>query len=295
MQALKSSCTHERRKCSSLATSRRIRVWELEIFLLIYRHAFNLTCIVAHGPHFGARVSSYSTESQLLFLSHLPLRSSANQASSVCASLHLTSADVRTAPEMAPSVLPYEPALLSNDAFETLLVSLKPITSQIEPNLRPDQLVSRNPFFDSLRTPELRVHEATLNPTPETANLTLTDNLGVTNASTLSPTLELFNELGSVQKDGMRKLLEAAWRQDPLSTLKVSSEPAGPLNPPKLTPNYCRSSGALGQSLAARERRRRGPEVLPGSPKCTLKPSSVTSRILFSPSIASPKSARPMM
>ncbi|ORY73605.1 hypothetical protein BCR35DRAFT_281512 [Leucosporidium creatinivorum] len=122
---------------------------------------------------------------------------------------------------MTPSVLPYEPALSSNDAFDALLGSLKPITSASKPQPTSEEPVTHNPFFDSQRTPELQVHESTENPTAETANLTLTDNLGVTNASTLSPTLGLFNELGSVEKDEMRELLEAAWKEDPLATLKI--------------------------------------------------------------------------
>jgi hypothetical protein len=123
---------------------------------------------------------------------------------------------------MTPSVLPFEPALSWNNAFEALLVSLTPITNTPKSQRAPEQPVSRNLFFDSQRTPELQVHKAAKSPTAETANLTLTDNLGVTNASTLLSTLDLFNALGSVQKDGMRELLEEAWEDDPLATLKVS-------------------------------------------------------------------------
>ncbi|ORY73592.1 hypothetical protein BCR35DRAFT_354041 [Leucosporidium creatinivorum] len=134
----------------------------------------------------------------------------------------LAARGVSTATEgvQLPQPLPFEPALHSADALESLLTSLRPLGSSVPKSLHAIK-THFNPFLDSQRTPELQVHEATENPTTETANLTLTDNLGVTNASTLSPTLDLFNELGSVEKDEMCELLDSAWKEDPLATLKI--------------------------------------------------------------------------
>ena len=117
--------------------------------------------------------------------------------------------------------LPYDAALTSDGAFESVLTSIKiPVTPEVvTPKAGPE--VSHNPFFDALRTPELQVHGTTLNPTTATANLMLTDNLGVTNASTESPPLDLFAELGSVDAAALPALLDASWAADPLETLRI--------------------------------------------------------------------------
>ncbi|MCJ1322947.1 hypothetical protein MMC15_008297 [Xylographa vitiligo] len=53
-------------------------------------------------------------------------------------------------------------------------------------------------------------------------NKMLTENDGIAYKSTTSPLLDLFGELEkSILGEGLQKLLEAAWKEDPLATLKI--------------------------------------------------------------------------
>ncbi|KAM0789935.1 hypothetical protein ACM66B_006775 [Microbotryomycetes sp. NB124-2] len=121
----------------------------------------------------------------------------------------------------------FDLSLTEDDKYQALLQSIKPeepVPSSSSPSaasIAPPAAGS-NPLFDALRSsPQLNVHAPPTGGTAETSNLTLTDNLGVTNLTVLSPTLELFNELGSVKKDKLDKLLEDAWHEDKLLTLKI--------------------------------------------------------------------------
>ncbi|KAK4705836.1 hypothetical protein P7C70_g368, partial [Phenoliferia sp. Uapishka_3] len=121
----------------------------------------------------------------------------------------------RTAP------LPYDVALTSDEAYDSVLKSIN-LPKLVSPAaVQPSPNVSHNPFFDAMRPSILQVHGPTVNPTQETQNLTLTDNLGVTNASTQSAPLDLFTELGSVEVSELPTLLDNAWAENPLETLRI--------------------------------------------------------------------------
>lgn len=123
---------------------------------------------------------------------------------------------------MNPTALPFDPALANEALLDQLITSLHPTTvaPTKESTLIPTE-PSSNPFFDSLRTPILQIHEAPIQSTPSTKNLALTENGGVTNLSTLSPTLDLFHELSSVRNPLLADLLAQSWKVDPLETLKI--------------------------------------------------------------------------
>ncbi|KAM0753314.1 hypothetical protein T439DRAFT_323950 [Meredithblackwellia eburnea MCA 4105] len=119
--------------------------------------------------------------------------------------------------------LPFDLALVCDDQYGQILASIKlPEVPRDNPSEVQLPVDGANPFFDSLRQTELRAHEAPVNPTEKTKTMTLTDNGGVTLASTGSPTLDLFVELGSVDdKKQVRKLLDDAWAKDALQTLRI--------------------------------------------------------------------------
>jgi hypothetical protein len=115
--------------------------------------------------------------------------------------------------------LPFDTALHSSTELAALVKSLKAIVAmEVDPAPPAASTPADNPFFNSLRTEQLRPHAPTLNPTPEATNLTLTDNGGVTNASTLSATLDLFNGTCTAESES---LLAEAWEEDALGTLKI--------------------------------------------------------------------------
>lgn len=125
---------------------------------------------------------------------------------------------------MAPTLLPFDAALSSAEAFNSLLESIHALPEAVEVEVaHPADAVapSDNPLFNALRTPELRIHDSTIHPTPATENLTLTDNSGITNASTLSPTLDLFTELSSLRRPDLAQLLADAWATNSLETLRI--------------------------------------------------------------------------
>ncbi|KAM0756533.1 hypothetical protein T439DRAFT_376708 [Meredithblackwellia eburnea MCA 4105] len=123
------------------------------------------------------------------------------------------------------TLLPFDAALTSDQEYDKVLTSTKlPISVPNSLAAPAVQLpvTGANPFFDSMRETKLRVHDTPINPTNDTKNITLTENGGVTLASTESPTLDLFVELGSVEdRDQIRKLLDEAWAKDALQTLKI--------------------------------------------------------------------------
>ena len=136
------------------------------------------------------------------------------------------SADLPSSSVMAPTLLPFDAALSSNEAFNSLVYSVKPFPTPQEvdvhvPSNDAAPPSGDNPLFNALRTPELRVHDSTIHPTPSTENLTLTDNGGITNASSLSPTLDLFAELSSLRRPDLAQLLADAWSSDSLETLRI--------------------------------------------------------------------------
>ncbi|KAK4054032.1 hypothetical protein OIO90_003677 [Microbotryomycetes sp. JL221] len=130
--------------------------------------------------------------------------------------------------DMAPHKereLSFELDLTTDDKYDELVSSLEPTsTVKADSPATTDADVfapSNNPLFAALRTPQLKVHQQATNVNKEVENLTLTDNMGVTNLTTLSPTLELFNELGVTKKQHLKRLLTDAWAEDPLLTLKI--------------------------------------------------------------------------
>ncbi|KAK4048660.1 hypothetical protein OIV83_004630 [Microbotryomycetes sp. JL201] len=129
------------------------------------------------------------------------------------------------APHTAARTVLFDLGLTSDAEYNSLLASLKPIERKTSPSDAPAALPvsGPNPLYDALRGPaELNVHAPPKAATAHTSNLTLTDNCGVTNLTVLSPTLELYNELDSVKKANLKKLLENAWQEDSLLTLKAS-------------------------------------------------------------------------
>ncbi|KAI5480511.1 hypothetical protein MNV49_000664 [Pseudohyphozyma bogoriensis] len=128
---------------------------------------------------------------------------------------------------MSPAPIPVDLALHDAQLFEEV-VSNTQVASSSSSGAAPAaaaaasaNVANKNPFFDAFRDPQLRVHQPTSNPTDATSNLMLTENAGLTHASTLSATLDLFTSLGQVDAGSLRTLLVAAWNEDPLLTLKI--------------------------------------------------------------------------
>jgi len=73
-------------------------------------------------------------------------------------------------------------------------------------------------FMDALAAATATLKQAVALP----ANKMFTENMGITNESTNSPLLDLFAELEkTVEGYRLQKLLESAWKEDPLATLKI--------------------------------------------------------------------------
>jgi hypothetical protein len=53
-------------------------------------------------------------------------------------------------------------------------------------------------------------------------NMMYTENMGIAHESTTSPLLDLFSELEkTITRDRLKRLLDSAWKEDPLATLKI--------------------------------------------------------------------------
>lgn len=73
-------------------------------------------------------------------------------------------------------------------------------------------------FMDALAAATPTLKHAVALP----VNKMYTENMGITNESTSSPLLDLFAELEkTVEGKRLQKLLESAWKEDPLATLKI--------------------------------------------------------------------------
>ena len=74
-------------------------------------------------------------------------------------------------------------------------------------------------FMDALAT-ATATSKPTVAPLPD--NKIYTENMGVANASTNSPLLDLFSELEkTVTRGRLQELLQSAWKEDPSATLKI--------------------------------------------------------------------------
>jgi hypothetical protein len=129
--------------------------------------------------------------------------------------------------------IPFLQELIVEPKFQKLLdecqtdPNLKLSTStKIETSSSPPSKDASNPLFNAIRSSQptiLQVHGPTINPSNQAeANLTLTENFGVTHATTEYAPLDLFHTFTSpIKPEDAEALLVKSWDVNPLETLKL--------------------------------------------------------------------------
>ncbi|KAI9158156.1 hypothetical protein HJFPF1_06146 [Paramyrothecium foliicola] len=83
-------------------------------------------------------------------------------------------------------------------------------------------IVPGQPFMQALLSHQDKKHKPDTEDEPDMENKMFTENVGIAYRSTTNALLDLFSELDEVVSGPrLRELLEAAWQEDPLTTLKL--------------------------------------------------------------------------